>query len=190
MAHGLIAADDEEVYTYSFEILLSTFANFLALTFLSVITRTVPESALYLLGFAPLRQIAGGYHAKNHFRCFLILMCSYAVFLLLLLYLPVDVQFPVIVTSVLLSVVYVFLFAPAEDANKPLSYEEKVRFKKKSRCFIAGYAATIGLLTGFVPDKKFVFSLAMGVFTAAISLMANFIRYENGKQREQEGGGV
>ena len=115
--------EDREVYIYSFEILLATLTNLLSLVFLAIVTRTVPETAVYLLGFLPLRQITGGYHVKN-FRCFLILMFSYAMFLLVLFFLPGGFLLPIIAPSILLSLIFVLLFAPSADKNKPLSNEE------------------------------------------------------------------
>ena len=84
IVHGVISKDEREVYNYSFEILLATVLNFLVVVILAIVSRTIPQTVFYLLGFLPLRQIAGGYHAKTHFRCLLILIFSYIVFLVLL----------------------------------------------------------------------------------------------------------
>lgn len=184
IARGIIPEDDKEVYVYSFEILLSTLMNLLVLVFLSLVTRTGPETALYLLGFLPLRLIAGGYHARSHFRCFLILLFSYTAFLLLICFLPISLLLPCIIISFLVSVVLVFAFAPSEDDNKPLSNEEINLFKRRSRLCIAGYAAIICLLSVFIDDMRFAFSIAIGIFTVAMSLLVNFIKNENSKNKK------
>lgn len=181
---GIIEDVDRDVYIYSFEILLSTLASFIVLIILSIISRTVPETALYLLGFVPLRQVAGGYHAKNHFRCFLIMLFSYTAFQLLLFFLPTVFLVPAAISSCILSIISVFVFAPSEDRNKPLSANEISRFKKNSRISIFVYVVIICLLTVFVLDRALVFSLALGVFTASLSLLANYIKCEFSKNKK------
>ena len=184
VSRDIVPEDDREVYAYSFEILLATLINFFALVILSVASGTVLETAFFMLGFVPLRQSTGGYHAKNHFRCFLILLFSYTVFLLSLHLLPVELLIPALIVGTVLSYVIVFAFAPSADANKPFSNEETIRFKKRSRLSIFAYAVVTCLLVVFVPDNRLAFSLAMGVFTVSASLLANLIKYEYGSNRK------
>ena len=187
--HGIISEDDRDVYVYSFEIMLSTLQSFLALAVLAIVFGSVLETMIFLTGFVPLRLIAGGYHAKNHFRCFLILMFVYSAFLLVLFYLPLEFMLPVIVTSCLVSWVLVFLFAPSDDNNKPLTSEETVRFRKKSRITIVCYSVMLAAITVFVTDKRYALSLAFGIITVGLSLLANRIkrRYQIGKNKTTSG---
>ena len=60
IVRGIIQEDDREVYVYCFEILLSTLLSFIALAILSLISGTFLETLLFLLGFVPLRLVAGG----------------------------------------------------------------------------------------------------------------------------------
>ena len=178
ITQGIIQEDDREVYVYSFEVLLSASASFLTLIILAFLSHTVLETALYLLGFIPLRQIAGGYHAPNHFRCYITMLSVYALFLLLLFFVPVDLIFPALILCAILSTVLVFVFAPSEDSNKPLSSEECAYFRIKSRFFVIGYVVLIGLLATFIEDKTVAFALTLGVFSVALSLLVNQIRYQ------------
>ena len=99
---GIVDAEDNDVYAYSFEILISTLISFLALLVISIWTGTVVFTLMYVVGFIPMRAIAGGFHAKTHFRCFLILMIAYSAFLLLLTQIPADFH----VHSIVFSQVY------------------------------------------------------------------------------------
>jgi len=185
VAHGIIQEADWEVYVYSFEILFSTAVSFLAVTILAIVSRTLAFTLLYMTGFVPLRILAGGYHAKNHFRCFLVLLAVYSAFLLLINSMPTDViaQTTIMLILLSLSVLSVFRFAPSEDRNKPLSTEESVRFKKRSRLAIVCYSVLVGLQIVFVSNKIFAFALTLGVFTVAVSLLANFIKNEHSEIR-------
>jgi len=184
IAYGIIPEDDRDVYVYSFEVLFSTLLSFLALAVLAVFTRTVLETAIFLLGFVPLRLIAGGYHAKNHFRCFLILMCVYCTFLMAIFFLPPSYIEPVILSSVILSVLLVFLIAPSEDSNKPITGSEKVRFRKASRLAVVCYVIVIGLGIVLLPEKIYSCSLALGIITVGISLLANLIKCKKQGRKE------
>jgi len=57
VAHGIIPADDMEVYEYGFEVLISTAMSFIFLAIMSIISGTLQYSALYLIGFVPLRLV-------------------------------------------------------------------------------------------------------------------------------------
>jgi accessory gene regulator B len=78
----IIECDDKEVYEYSFEIFLATILNGLFIAITAIVTKTILVTLFYLVGFLTLRGVAGGYHAKNHFRCFFILVFTYGLFLI------------------------------------------------------------------------------------------------------------
>ena len=189
---GIIPDEDREVYEYSFEVMLSTIISFLALTILALVSRTTLFATLYLIGFIPLRIIAGGFHAKNHYRCVLILIVVYCTFLFTLFILPIEYMRFIAVLSVFLSALSVFLIAPSEDKNKPFSVTKITRLKKNSRIIVIGYILMINLMIILVPDTRVAFSIAMGVFSVGVSLLANYIKnikHENGnKAIKQEGG--
>jgi len=176
ITRGIISEDDMDVYAYSFEILISTLQSFLTLAALAFISRTSLETVLFLLGFIPLRMVAGGYHAKNHFRCFLILLFTYMVFLILMYVIPTGAIIPTIISCCSLSVLLVFFLAPSEDENKPLTPEETILFKKKSTIAIVCYAAVNSIFAVFSAHKRFAFALSLGVLTVALSLFANHIK--------------
>jgi len=172
--HGIIEQEDKEAYSYSFEILLSTLLNFIAICIISVVTRTVAETAFYLLAFMPLRQLAGGYHAKNHLRCFLILMCIYAGFLLIVQFLPLQYIFIAMTICLAASGALVFIFSPIDDPNKPMSEKELIFFKRKSRLAIIGYIVLTPLL--FIVNATWALSVSLGMISVALSLLASAIK--------------
>ena len=174
LSRGIISDEDVEVYSYSFEILIATLFNSLAICLFALKTGTVVKTTFYLLAFLPLRLIAGGYHAENHSRCFLILMTVYGLFLFTSYYLPVSYHVYVIVLSLLTSVLLVFTLAPIEDKNKPLSFQETVSFKKKSRTAIICYSIATGLLLFFMTELAL--SLALGILSVALSLVASMVK--------------
>ena len=75
--------------------------------------------------------------------------------------------------------VLVFVFAPSEDGNKPLSKVESIRFRRLSRAHIICLSAIACLLIVFVTDNRLAFSLVVGGFTVAASLLANYVKNES-----------
>lgn len=174
--NGIIEKEDIEVYEYSLQILLSTVINFVAVIVLAVVTKTVLLSVSFLMGFIPLRLMAGGYHAKNHLRCFLILIGTYVAFVTGVLLVPN--QFLVVITLfvTIVSILLIFFLAPVEDKNKPLSEEEKKSYKHKSRIALTVFVVADMVLLAVLQNKKIAFSLALGAFAVAVSLLASLIR--------------
>jgi len=184
ISSGTISKSDSEVYAYCFEVVLSTALSLSALALIAIFSGTFSETMLFLSGFVPLRMIAGGYHAKSHLRCFMLMITAHISFILLMLNIPDAHRIMIIFIGVSLSTLSVFLCAPSEDINNPLDKEKVVRLKRKSRRVIVGYVAVICLLVVFVPDKRFAFALSLGILTASTSLMANFVRFKHSQIRD------
>ena len=176
IAQGIISDEDREVYEYSFEILLSTLLSFIALAVISILSNSVIYTVLYLIGFIPLRMIAGGYHAKTHLRCFILLMLTYSLFLVIISQMPINYSVFVIVPCVIFSIISVLLFAPSVDKNRPISSGDIHKLKKRSRYIIIGYTILIAMLIVFPVDIKLSTSVALGNVTVATSLLANQIK--------------
>lgn len=178
--NNAIPADKREVYIYCFEILLSTLINFFAVIIIAVISGRIIETALFLIGFIPIRSTAGGYHADTHFRCFLILMVTYTAFILLLNIISEGSFLLFNAAFMSISLCVIFLLAPLESENKPLTNEEKHHFKKLSRLMVLGYAAVVFLIFIIAPHSNASLCISFGVLTPALSLVASKLKLSNG----------
>ena len=65
----VIKSEDEEVYEYGLQLLLSTVFNGIIALVLAVISGTVWQCVCYLAFFILIRKSAGGFHAKTHLGC-------------------------------------------------------------------------------------------------------------------------
>ena len=176
IAQGILYEQDKEVYAYCFEILFATLLNLCAVLGISIVSNTVPETVFFLLSFIPLRQAAGGYHAQNHFRCFLILMGVYSLFLFIVNNLTQEYIAVAIRIGLPMAVLILFLLSPMEDANKPLSNEEVKRLRKRSRISVTLYAAFVLILQMLYPGSKWAFAVLLGIVTVALSLLATAVK--------------
>jgi accessory gene regulator B len=170
ISNGIIKEEEREIYNYSFELLLSTIINFGFIIIASIIFNKVVQTLFYLIGFLPLRRVAGGFHAKTHLRCFFVLLASYFMFLSILI-LIADQSINILILAILLfSLCIVFLFSPIEDKNRPISLTEKDIFQRKSRIIILFLIIVVSILTLY--SKQLALSLSLGVLTVDFSLIA------------------
>jgi len=188
----IIQIEDREIYEYCFEILLSTLICITTLIIMAIISNTIAYTSLFFAGFIPLRLVAGGYHAKTHFRCYVLLMVTYSMFILSLYMIPVEHLTYFVIPCAIVSVILIFIFAPSADKNKPISAKDLQRFRIISRIIAIICIILVNGLVVFVPDKKIALSLTLGVLTIGISLLANKIKYTrdrniNAVSREEEG---
>lgn len=70
VAHGL-PVENEEVYSYGAECLLSLFITYCLLLICSFILKRIPEMIIWIISFSLLRNHLGGYHANSHWKCIL-----------------------------------------------------------------------------------------------------------------------
>ena len=69
-----------------------------------------------------------------------------------------------------------FFLSPIEDHNKLLTEEETKEFKKKSRITILLLSLLTVVLIALLSNEQIPFSLASGMFTVSISLIAGKIK--------------
>ncbi len=78
--NNVIKSEDEEVYEYGLQLLLSTVFNGIIALILAIISGTVLQCICYLAAFVLLRKSAGGFHAKNSFGLFFAFWLSCSVY--------------------------------------------------------------------------------------------------------------
>ncbi len=176
IANGIIKKADQEMYVYSFEILLATTVNFLLLIVFSLLSKSVVETLFYFLGFIPLRIFAGGYHAKTHLRCTIILMVSYLMFIILIRTNNSSLYNHTSFALLSISLLIIFMFSPVEDDNNPLTKSEKLKFKKTSRLCIFFFGISIIASSIIFKNSIYIFSLSIGIFSVALSITASLIK--------------
>ncbi|MCL1883106.1 MAG: accessory gene regulator B family protein, partial [Defluviitaleaceae bacterium] len=174
-----------EVYAYGLEIFLSSALQLLAFIALGLIFGQLLTTIAFLASFIPLRTVAGGFHARTHFRCFLGFCAIYAVFLGLLHLIPAGLSGVMAMVFVGVAAIPVLVFAPLPDANKPVGSKKLKTYRRKSlvRFFvIAAIIAALGIASvffDFVP-VGIVLAFSIGQLAAAGSLVAakmkNFIQ--------------
>lgn len=132
----LNSSDNErEIYAYSIEVLLSLFINLIILSFTAYVLKKPVELLIFIIFFSGLRSFAGGYHAKTHLECISLSFCLFIISALSSIYLK-EYGKVILFLGVLFSLIMIFLLAPTETENKPLSERERKKYKKISRIIV------------------------------------------------------
>lgn len=172
--NDVIKSEDEDVYEYGLQLLLSTVFNGIIALVLAVITGTIWQCLCYLAVFVMLRKSAGGFHAKTHFGCCCILAVVLSMFIMFIKLVPNEIYGIASLISIVFSVVVILLFAPLEHENKPINDKDKIRLRKVSVI----YAALISVLVLtflMVNLKTIMVCVSLGMLTASGSMLAAVI---------------
>lgn len=121
--------DIYECYVYGLQLVISSILIFSTMIILAAISGYVAECILFAVFFCPLRALSGGYHCMKYSSCFFLSMAFWMI-LILLLFLHLSSH--IIVSSVLIAIaaIYIFVNAPMEHQNNPLSVSEMKLFRK------------------------------------------------------------
>lgn len=170
----VIKSEDEEVYEYGLQLLLSTVFNGVIALTLAIISGTVLQCVCYLAVFVLLRKSAGGYHAKTHFGCCCILAVVLSLFIMFIKFVPNEAYGIVATIAVAFSVVIILMFAPLEHENKPIIDRDKNRLRKISVIYAVLFTLLVFVL--FIAKLKMIMiCVALGMFTASSSILVAVI---------------
>lgn len=141
---NIISSDDFELYEYGLGICFNYLLSFGVVLIISTFFGLIWQSALFMLGFVPLRVYAGGYHAKTKGACFCLSAAVVVVFMLVIKFVPFNsVIFPIVLFA---SVVAVALLSPVECENKRLNNAEVKAYGKRTRIILTFEVAVVLLL--------------------------------------------
>ena len=172
--NDVIKNEDEEVYEYGLQLLLSTVFNGIIALILAIISGTVLQCIYYLAVFVLLRKSAGGFHAKTHFGCCCILAVVLSLFIIFIKFVPNEVYGIVAAIAAAVSVAIILMFAPLEHENKPISDKDKSRLRKISIIYAILFALLVFAL--FIAKLKMIMiCVALGMFTASGSMLVAVI---------------
>lgn len=130
LTENIISTDNRELYCYGIRNGLILILNLLTVITIGIILNQVISGIIFLLFYTPLRNFAGGYHARTPERCYVFSVILIFAVLLAMKY--VSVSSFICIISVNISYIIIALFAPVEDVNKRLDDTEKKVYKKRT----------------------------------------------------------
>lgn len=169
----IINEDDTDVYTYGFEIVISSLLILLGIISLGTIFHCLLKVIVFMVFFCSLRIQAGGYHAKTHLKCFsyFTLSCFLAILVTQIL-LDYDKNYIVIILILIESCIIVVTYAPVDTINKPLSNSEKVNYKRNSVITVIIQSIIILTLSTLVSSlQSYCMVAAIAIFIESVTLL-------------------
>lgn len=178
---NIIAEDLIEVYQYGFETIISTLLGFLITVIIGIVFRMTLLSLFYYFVFVILRQFTGGYHADTYLKCNLIFTAS-TVFIFSMSKMSsiggiytIGFHFLMLVFSIMV----IWIKAPVENENKPLSEKQKIR----NHWFSVITAMILAVISGFL-YKEAILAAALIAFTLFIVAVMTVIAIPKRKEEE------
>jgi len=164
--NDVIDRDDRELYEYGLEQGILMLINLFTTIIIGICFGMVIESIVFMLAYIPLRTYAGGYHAKNQWRCYFF---SIAMMIVALLGIKgIDLFSIVSVVLIFISYVIIYTLSPVEDCNKLLNEKEKVIYKKKSRRILIIEFVVMLILMSF---EQYVIASAIVIAQVSVGIM-------------------
>lgn len=163
---------DRDIYEYGFELILSSVINIAVVIITSIFVNRLFESIALLTVIIPMQSCGGGYHAKTHLRCFLIMYIGWWPVIWIIPYITLLTAIPIACVSL----VIIFVLAPVPHENVPMSEKQFHKMKVLVRYFSVG-VAIIGIATSWtMSDNNIGNSMIIGMGVVALSMLVAKLR--------------
>lgn len=113
---------------YGLEGIYSLIVKISVVILISIITKALTETLLFILFYAGIRTFSFGWHAKSNIACWITTLLIYNV----ILYFIINIDYPIYIGYIILeiSLISMLLWAPADTPKRPL-IRKKQRLKSK-----------------------------------------------------------
>ena len=173
---GIIKKDEIDVCKYGIEYFIISVLEILSVLLLSAFVGNFVCTLIYFVAFIPLRIYSGGYHADSKIGCYLILLSVYALFSVMIKYIPTNYYIVTGWCSIILTAITILKFSPMMHDNKNFNNIEIAFYRKVSiRIMII---ETLLIITGIfvMPHSIFFFSFSLGQLAVSLSMLAAFVK--------------
>ena len=129
---------------YGLEGIYSLIVKISVVILISIITKTLTETLLFILFYAGIRTFSFGWHANSNIACWITTLLIYNV----ILYFIINIDYPIYIGYIILgiSLISMLLWAPADTPKRPL-IRKKQRLKSKILSIIVLLLYTIIYMT-------------------------------------------
>ncbi|QYE99752.1 accessory gene regulator ArgB-like protein [Paraclostridium sordellii] len=124
---------DYELYKYGFETLIAFIVNIFIILIISFLAGKFKYTLLFLCCYCPIRQYTGGYHAENYKKCLGVFIIIYLMDVTILNWIKNLKLNEILLLMELISFIGIWILAPIEHREKPLTNKEIAHYKKVSR---------------------------------------------------------
>lgn len=162
-----------EILAYSFEVLIGKYLQLSVMTVLALLAGVLDYFVGVIFAFTFIRKFCGGFHAKSFSRCFIISIMMISVEILYAMLLK-DYLF-LIIPNIILSIIFIKMYAPIGCEEKPIKTEEERIWKRKisfERLAILIVLSLVIIGIGVYTSINWILAIGCGVSTGL--LMSGF----------------
>jgi len=134
------------------------------------------ETLCFTISFMTLRGTAGGYHAKTHWGCFLILMLVYAIFAITLFFIPKDILRFLSIGFATVGGIAILILSPVDNVNNQFTIEQTKKYKRKTIVFMAVFLVAYVIMIFFDVTIRYAYSISFVMLAVSISLFVGWIK--------------
>ncbi|MEE1076600.1 MAG: accessory gene regulator B family protein [Acutalibacteraceae bacterium] len=183
--NDIIKNEDKELYQYALSITISAVIHILTIIVLGITFSLVVESIIFYMCFIAIRKFAGGYHAKTARSCyfFSVLLSVILLIILKLLICNMSSVIKIITITVsLISTVCIWIMAPSDTENNPLSNKEKIVYRRVAR-IISLLVFIMFIVFLILGQYNIALSVGLGIFMSVLVLIMRKIELIFSKTR-------
>lgn len=180
-----INSENQEIYSYGFEILLSSICSIVFILVLGIILHKLPQAIWFLLIYSSIRKFSGGYHANSHFSCTFMFGISFIIGVIAMesgfLYSFVSHSFTLAVCSII-----VFFVSPVLDYRNDYIKDRK-KMKYKAGILALSWCLIILILKKIVNQELVYigsYAIIYLVFILALGLIKNNLILRKDEENE------
>jgi accessory gene regulator B len=166
---GIIEKTDEDVYEYGLDLLLFTAINIVVILGSAALIRKIIDGIFVLAVILPLQSFGGGYHAKTHFRCFLIMFIIWWVVALILPFITPTAA----LIMICLAVVAVYWLAPVAHENVKMSLKQRMKMRNMARIIVSA-SALMSAIFILCLYKRIGIAMATGLGVTSLSMLVAY----------------
>lgn len=128
----IIKEKERDIYTYGFQIIISSMVGILMVGAIGLISNRFIESVLFLMVFISTREYSGGYHAKSFLSCSVLFISLYFILLVFAGMLYKNFELYHISVILLIHLFIILKYSPIKNERKPLTQKVVIANRKKS----------------------------------------------------------
>jgi accessory gene regulator B len=128
----VIEVEQKDIYAYGYEVILSSILNLSLVLVSGILLHQIPNAIIFYLVFVITRLYSGGYHANSYLKCNVIFVMVFLITIAVSKLLYQEMSFVYLLVFLSIYIGSILEYAPIENANKKLTDEDKLKFRKIS----------------------------------------------------------
>ena len=175
--------DDEraEVINYGIHLIIGEIPKFFILLFVAYLLGVFGYTIFAFFALLPYRAVSGGFHLKTHIGCIIgttLFYCGNAFLSSQIVLEPLIFKYFLISVILVLSIIVIRLYAPADTENFPILRQKERKIKR----YLSYIVVTIGLVVAmFVTDSTISNILIFGTLLQSLSITKIAYKLTNNK---------